>query len=271
MVTLLWLTVGIGVLFAGCGKAQQEETRPVPKVETKTPATTMTRPESTEKETAQVVTTQPAVTAAEKAAPASSSEPTVDGVKASSDWFAWYELREKCRESGTLDDRMKAAFEEKARAFDAGTPAQAINESLELVAVNWKLQEEAPGEGDNAVFLTSCLFRKTGAIKLEPDHDIRLIVRGVPDPAHALKFTREADRKRGYFELTVSAQPLLDAWPEDEYHLSTALSYPVPIIPYKLSVFFTEIERLEDNRFGYVGPYGDRPKLSGWYADLGEE
>jgi len=80
MVALLCVTLGVGLLFAGCGKAPQAEKKAVTKVETKAPAVKVTPVKPPEKQDKQETATPPASPAPAAKAPEQKPAPTIDGV-----------------------------------------------------------------------------------------------------------------------------------------------------------------------------------------------
>ena len=262
MVALLGMILGVGILFAGCDKppeTPQDEKTPATKVETEVPAKTETKEPS-------VMGTP----SAEADVPVLSQGLTVIDIASAEDWFAWYELRDEYRKSATSSKQTEQAFENREKELRKATPTKAFNELLELVAFDWRMQSEDPGEGNNATFLASWLFHKKGDINLEPDHQVSLILRGRPDKSHRNYLPREQDRSNSYFELTYALKPSIDVWEKGEYHLFTKRTYrQLPNIPYKMRTFFSEVRKKEDGSWGYVRPYGDRLDM-GWYVDLGK-
>lgn len=79
---------------------------------------------------------------AEANVPVLSQGLTVVDIASAEDWFAWYELREEYRKSATSSEQMEHAFEDREEELRKVTPTKAFNKLLELVAFNWKLQDE---------------------------------------------------------------------------------------------------------------------------------
>jgi hypothetical protein len=195
-------------------------------------------------------------------APAELKPADVTSVK---DWFAWYKLREDYRKSGKTGDEMEAAFQNAAKRLETENPPKAFNDAIELMAFNWKIKSGAPIENGKNVFVASWLFRKKGDVNLAPDHDVRLVLRTAADPSHLQYLPRNLTNGFGYVELTYSVDGSFAEWKKGEYYLVSRETVVLPILPYKMGTFFSEVL----NAGGYVGPFGQQLGL-GWYADLGD-
>lgn len=232
-----------GVVLVGCGAKSGEPVPSAPAVET------------------------PAPVAEKPSAPDFSV--TLAKVAASEDMFAWYTAREEYLSGKERSAEVETALSAKEAELLAKSPARPLNDALDLVAFNWKLDGTASAEGQKETFAVTWLFKKKQAIQFPAGEDVQLILRGWPDKAHQhyLEGVGQADNK--YFELSYGLKPKLAQWKDGDYQIVEQKTYKkLPNVPYRVHTFFSQLKKNDEGKWVYVGPYGQRPDL-GWFADLG--
>ncbi len=209
----------------------------------------------------------PAQVAEQPAAPDFSA--TLAKIAAAEDMLAWYAVRQEYNGGSERSPEVDAALSAKESELLAKAPARAINDALDLVAFNWKLDGTTSAEGQKETFAVTWLFKKKQAIQFSEGEDVQLILRGWPDKAHQhyLEGVGQADNK--YFELSYGLKPKLAQWKEGDYQIVEQKTYKkLPNVPYRVHTFFSQLKKNDEGKWVYVGPYGQRPDL-GWFADLG--
>lgn len=268
MVALLGVILGMGTLVAGCNEPGETAKKPATKVETDAPVGAAPAVKTPNKPAAGEEAKDPRAQTPEAGEPL---EVSVDGIAAANDFFKWFELRTKYRVTGERNEEIEAALANKEQELLEKEPAQAFNDSLEIVAFNWRLQNEDSDASNNATFLVSCLFHKTGAINFETDHRVLLYLRGIPDKSHVRHFKSETSRTDGFFGFYFTFDPSIDEWDKGEYYLMIyKTNRPVPNVPYRMQISFSKQEKQEDGTWQYAGRFGDRIGIPGWRVDLGE-
>lgn len=184
-------------------------------------------------------------------------------------WFKWYEDRTTLKKSGKKDKKAEEALAETAKQLSLDSPPVPINDSVEFVAFDWKVDGDAPGDSGKVSYMASWLFHKNGDAKLESDHRVVLVLRGTPDPAHLPQLATSLPSGRTFFEFTYPVDPPIDTWEKGEYYLVTNKTIALPCIPYQMITIFSEQMKVKDGKWQYVAPYAEQVKL-GWRADLGE-
>lgn len=230
------------VVLAGCGAKTGEPAPATPEVETSAPV-------------------------AEK--PAADFSATLAKVAVSEDMFSWYAVRQEYLAGTERSPEVDNALTAKETELLAKVPARPINDALDLVAFNWKLDGTASAEGQKETFAIKWLFKKKQAIQFPAGEDVQLILRGWPDKAHQhyLEGVGQADNK--YFEVSYGLKPKLAEWKEGDYQLVEQKTYTkLPNVPYRVHTFFSQLKKNDEGKWVYVGPFGQRPDL-GWFADLG--
>lgn len=259
---LLGVILGVGTLFAGCGKPDETGKKPATQIGTKVPVNAAPEQKSPDKPASDPRAQTPE--SGER------PESPVDRIVKVDNFFRWFEIRTKYRETGEQNVDVEAALSKKEQELLEKQPAQKISDSLEFVAFDWKVKSVNPDDAKSVTFQASWLFHTKGSIILEPDHVVSLILRGRPDKSHLNYLPRERDRKNGYFEFSYDLNPSIDTWEKGEYHLVSYRAYrPLPNIPYRIQTFFSERKKKEDGTTEGLGGYGDRI-VPGWYVDLGE-
>jgi len=264
---LMLLLLSASCILAGCGQPAQykaaEEDKTAPAAVIPTPVET---PPKHSKNAERAKPDDPVV--AEKTAPP--EEISVSQVNLVEDWLAWYQFREGYRQSGRSDERMEAAFEEKAKQLHTTKPGLEITDSLELLAFDWTMEDAGPGAGKDATFRASWLFYKNGDIPVEPNHEFFVILRGRPDPSHLHYLSAKVTGGRDYFDLYAPPVHPDTEWKKGEYYLVTATKQGFACVPYRMEIILKEAYRKDDGKLENVRDYGKRQYL-GWYADLGED
>lgn len=180
----------------------------------------------------------------------------------------WYNVREGVEE---ISPAVQAALDAKEKALLEKSPPVPINGSLDLADFAWELSSTEGENAEEGKFTVSWLFHKKGEIKFEPGHTTQIVLRGTPDKAHVRLFTDPSHAEKGYFQFTWDLDAPMDTWATDEYYLLRRdTNKIVPNVPYRMRTSFSEIQPTEEGAWGYVGPYGERINLDGWYASLGE-
>ena len=239
------LALTAAILFSACGAKSGDPATNTPAVET------------------------PAPIAEKPAAPDFSA--TLAKVTTSEDMFAWYAARQEYLSGAERSPEVDSALSAKEAELLAKVPARPINDALDLVAFNWKLDGTVSAEGQKETFAVTWLFKKKQAIQLPEGEDVRLIIRGWPDKAHQhyLEGVGQADNK--YFELSYGLKPNLAQWKDGEYQIVEQKTYKkLPNVPYRVHTFFSQLKKNDEGKWVYVGPFGQRPDL-GWFADLGQQ
>ncbi|MCX5769209.1 MAG: hypothetical protein NTZ09_02880 [Candidatus Hydrogenedentes bacterium] len=296
MVALLCVTLGVGLLFAGCGKAPQDEKKAVTKVETKVsapaPAKAVTTEKTPDKQAAQGAATQPTKAAtpvktpeipaekAEKApsaaaptstmptpaptraslSPQASEADILAAIEASADPFEFYTLQQEVTKRPEASKAVRDAVEKKWQELEKSKPSQTLIEGLQFVA----FRMEFAGEGKAKL---SILLKTTADLAT----DYQLSVLGTVDPMHK-SFLSEGARKMGDREEWVMREwdytksewkaDDMSEWKAGEYHMFSRTGGCAPI-PYNLS---TTLE-IYSNKGGYVATAGNMITL-GWHAAL---
>ena len=233
----------VAIVLSGCGAKTGEPAPAAPAIESPAPAA--------EKPTA------PDFTA------------TLAKVAASEDMIAWYTVRQEYMSGAERSPEVDSALSAKEAELLAKVPVRPINDALDLVAFNWKLDGTASAEGQKETFAVTWMFKKKQAIQFPAGEDVQLILRGWPDKAHQhyLEGVGQADNK--YFELSYGLKPKLAEWKEGEYQIVEQKTYKkLPNVPFRIHTFFSQLKKNDEGKWVYVGPYGQRPDL-GWFADLG--
>jgi hypothetical protein len=218
-----------------------------------------------------VNTKDPLGTSADAPGPgASQEEVLLYEIALATDFFQWYQCREKYREIGEKNNDLETALklkEQKLRKkrtlenFDQETDDATVSDALELVAFDWKMKDEDPGEGQEATFIISWLFYKKGPISQDGQR-LELVLRAFVDPAHK-KFLKNPAYDRPMLEMYWNLALLPEAWPANDYQL---LSYEkkVPSLPYSMNTWLVWDSRTGTQRGNVI----ERLNL-GWYVDLG--
>lgn len=214
MVTLLGIILGVGILFAGCDKAPQDERKPATKGETKTKATEASPPESND---------QP-------------SETLVEEIAATDNFFKWFEIRTKYRESGERNEETEAALAAKEHELHNEGVLGTMDGSLELVAFDWQIQDENTGEGEKAKFLAKWLFYTKKQVNLDANQAAKLILRFHVDKSHEAYFSESSHPH--WFNASIMPTPAVTEWEAGTYHL---VERPVTavLVPYRQETFFS--------------------------------
>ena len=251
MVALLCVTLGVGILFAGCGQAPQDEKKAVTKVETKAPAVTVTPVETPEKQAAPDVAKQPAKAVAqeETAAP-------VKKVEAQGDLIDLYQTISKARSSDSKPTpQEETAFEERWKSLleKNGQPLTMCDE-VSLVAGSFKKPEK------DAIAFTKLflLFRVTKAF----DKDYPVAVEAYVDPSHVNRLIVESDRPLGYARWSIDPKPPTSKWKAESLSIGEG-SYMLQVrdveaaqIPYKIRV---AISSGPDGQWAIIGKWAELP------------
>lgn len=237
------LIVTVGIILSACGAKTGDPMSAAPVMEAQAPV-------------------------AEKAA-APDFSAVLTKVAASEDMFAWYAARQAYLSGTERNPEVDSTLAAKETELLAKSPARPINDALELVAFNWKLDGKDSAEGQKETFAVTWLFKKKQAIQFPEGEDVQLILRGWPDKAHQhyLEGVGQADNK--YFEVSYGLKPKLTEWKEGDYQLVEQKTYTkLPNVPYRMHTFFSQLKKNDEGKWVYVGPFGKRPDL-GWFADLG--
>ena len=211
---------------------------------------------------------KPVAPAVAETPPAPDLSATLQKAAACEDLFSWYGVREQYLAGAARGAEVDAALSAKEAELLAKTPAKAFNDSLEVVAFDWKLAGSGSSEGKKENFNARWLFRKKGPIALPAGDDVQLILRGWPDKAHQhyLEGVGQADNK--YVELTFWLKPPLSEIEAGAYFLVERKTYrPLPNVPYRMHTFFSQMKKKEDGSWGYVGRFGELADF-GWFAGL---
>ena len=258
-----------GIVFTGCDKVAQDEMEPVTKVEKRESADSLEPEKALEEEAEKVEGTQ--TTVVEEVEAPESGNSLLSEIALADSLMKWFKIRTKYRETGEQNRHIEAALSKKEQELLENELAAPINDLLELVAFDWKMNGEEPRDDRRATFLVSWLFRTRGAIGFAPGHKVQLVLCGRPDRSHARHFMTETSRKKSYFEFTWDLLPSIVTWDKGEYYLVTKKTYrPVPNVPYRMTTFFSEVKKKEDGKWVYLGPYGARILIPGWRVDLRE-
>jgi len=242
MVALLCLTLGVGILFAGCGEAPQPAKKPVTKVETKAPATTVTPVKTPEKQAEKVGAPQPANAVVSK-----KPAPIPEKIADCQDLIQLHEKVAKLKSAGTLSSNVSAEIDRKHEALLAQAKVVHFTEKLDLLAVDFRMI------GPDKARI-SFLLRPN--VQLTSDYKIGL--NAAVDKAQEKQLSAKADVANLCEILTFWPTPQTTKWAPGEEILITTEANLKPI-PYRLGIgFYAQDHRL-----------GDYLEL-GWYADLGE-
>ena len=246
MVDMLCLMLGLGFLFAGCGQAPQPAKKPVTKVETKAPATTVTPVKTPEKQVEKVGAPQPAnAVASEK--PSSIPEKIED----CQDLIRLYEKVAKLKSAGALSSDVSAEIDKKHKALLDKAKVFHFTDKLDLLAVD--LRVIGPDKA-RIYFLLRPNVQLTSGYKIG--------VNAYVDKSHVKYLSADADVENLCELFVVWPTPPTTEWAPGEEILITKETNLKGIIPYNVFVGFYADE--PPHRLG------DRLDL-GWYADLGEE
>jgi len=263
MIALLGVVLTAIILFAGCGKAPQDEKTSAREVAAKAAAKTVIPVKTPEKQAAQGVTTQPAKTPAaakaqEKPAPqaataqpakppeAEDSSSIVEGIGACKDLIELHEKVEELKKPGALSPDVSAEIDEKHKALLDKARVFHYTDKLDLLAVDLRMI----GPDKARLYL---LFRPNAQLT----SDYKVGVMAVVDKSHAKYLSADADEKNLAEKFTFWP-PSSRKWAPGEEVLITTEANLKPI-PYRL----------------YVGLYANEPphrlgenQELGWYADL---
>lgn len=213
---------------------------------------------------------KPVASAVAEAPPAPDLSATLQKVAACEDLFSWYGVREEYLAGAARGAEVDAALSAKEAELLAKTPAKAFNDSLEVVAFDWKLDGEGSAEGKKEDFVIRWLFHKKGQVDLPVDEEVQLILRGGPDKAHLHYLEGLGQADKNYFELSFWLKPRLSEVEAGAYFLVERKTYrPLPNVPYRMHTFFSQMKKKEDGSWGYLGRFGEPADL-GWLADVGQ-
>ena len=253
MVALLCLMLGVGILFVGCGQAQQVEKKAVTKVETKAPvpakAAPAVPPEKQQPEKTE--TKQPTTTVAAPGPASALSE--IGGCE---DLIKLQEKVDKMVASGPIPPDISAKIDEKRKSLRATTKVYKVSDALDLLECQWKNVDT-----DNYQF--QWLFE----VKSPIGHNCLIYVNARVDNSHAHLVKKDHGYLRdGLLNWTLEIQncPPSSEWKTGDYILATSRLIPGKRIPYNIyfNLFYTD-------KSGNNEQYGEFVKL-GWVADLGE-
>lgn len=192
-------------------------------------------------------------------------------IAAAEDFFGWFAAREAYLAGTARSPEVDAALQAKETELQAKSPARPINDSLDIVAFDWKLDGANSSEGKKENFSTRWIIHKKAAIELPEGDEVQLILRGWPDKSHQnyLEGVGQADNK--YFELSFWLKPTLSEIEPGSYFLVERKTYKqIPNVPYRMHTFFSQLKKKEDGNWSYVGRYGVLIDL-GWFADTGQQ
>lgn len=250
--------LGVSTLLAGCDQTSQKQNPHTTNIETIVPGDALP-PSDVPDESPSVSNGDP-------------GQAMIDEIAAVDDFFKWFELRAKYRDSREPSADVEAALATKEVELREKEPAKPISDALELVAFDWKMQGEDPGSGKSTTFNISWLFYKKGPIHFEPNHETLLILRGTPDKSHARYLADEQNLKRDNFQFEWIHRPPndLDGWEEGEYILQVKKGrYPVPNVPHRMDTWFRGRRNNDDGSRIDLHRYGQLLDL-GWHVDLGD-
>ena len=241
MIALLSVVLTAVILFAGCGKAPQDEKTSAKEVATKAAAKTVTPAKTPEKPAAQGVTTQPA-----KPPEAEDISSIVERIGACKDLIELHEKVEELKKAGALSPNVSAEIDEKHKALLDKAKVFHYTDKLDLLAVNLRMI----GPEKARLYL---LFRPNAQLT----SDYKVGVMAVVDKTHAKYLSADADKK-SLAERFTFWPPSTRKWiPGEEVLISTEAN--LKPIPYRLNLGLWANEpphRLGENQ------------QIGWYADL---
>lgn len=215
--------------------------------------------------------TSPKSEAQAPAAPAALDLPTVlQKVSGSADLFSWYAARDAYLAGTARGAEVDAALSAKEAELRAKTPGWPVNDALEILAFNWKLDGGASAEGKLANFTATWLFHAKQDIQLPADVVVKLVLRGWPDKAHRHYLTEAGRKEDRYFETTYDFTPPLGEWKAGNYYLvERRVKASIPNVPYRIHTIYSQVKKKEDGTSAGAGPYAELTDL-GWFADSGK-
>ena len=266
MVLLLCLTLGVGILFAGCGQAPQVEGKTAPKVETNAPAVKVTPVKPAEKQAKQETATPSASPAPEAKAPeqkpaqetalqppvavapaqtpgqpvaTATSEVAPEQKAAQGAGTQLVDLYRSVNEAQASKSKVSseenAEIEKKWASLleKSGQPFKMCDEA-DLVALSLRRPKKASDPHS-----ISLLFRVNKAFK----EDYHIIIEASIDPSH-VKYLLENDRAVGYARWSLIPEPNTSQWKAKslsiggESYILILREMPAGDIPYKINVTF---------------------------------